>query len=266
MGEKFPADGAEDYDIAARLKDMDEEGVDVEVMVPGTFTGHEDPEVDMEFIRGRAPLHRRIDAGRPRPAEVADHRLGEGGRRVGWRDQDVGGLVVGARGVHQPAVGLPARPPGPEPDLGGGGRGRDLLRGAPLELRRLPGLPRPVGQPVHGTHRRAPVGRAAGRRFVLRLRHHGPLPQRPLCRSRVGVRLAPVLGQADGRPGHLHGVRGEGPPTHHERVHDERPVLLLHRPARGPGDGAARFRDPRRRHPDVRVGLPARRVPVSPCP
>ena len=43
MGEKYPADGAEDYDIAARLKDMDEEGVDVELMVPGTFTGHEDP-------------------------------------------------------------------------------------------------------------------------------------------------------------------------------------------------------------------------------
>ena len=58
MGEKFPADGAEDYDIAARLKDMDEEGVDVEVMVPGTFTGHEDPEVDMEFIRA---AHRFID-------------------------------------------------------------------------------------------------------------------------------------------------------------------------------------------------------------
>ena len=58
MGEKYPADGAEDYDIAARLKDMDEEGVDVELMVPGTFTGHEDPEVDMEFIRA---AHRFID-------------------------------------------------------------------------------------------------------------------------------------------------------------------------------------------------------------
>jgi predicted TIM-barrel fold metal-dependent hydrolase len=58
MGEKFPTDGGEDYDIQARLKDMDEEGVDIQLMVPGTFTGHPEPQVNIEFIRA---AHRFID-------------------------------------------------------------------------------------------------------------------------------------------------------------------------------------------------------------
>lgn len=50
MGTKLPmADG--EWVAESRLRDMDEEGVDVQLMVPGVPRGHEDPAVDLEFIR-----------------------------------------------------------------------------------------------------------------------------------------------------------------------------------------------------------------------
>ena len=51
MGSRHPALGAEDYDVDVRIREMDEEGVDVELMVPGAFGGHEDPAVNMGLIR-----------------------------------------------------------------------------------------------------------------------------------------------------------------------------------------------------------------------
>jgi predicted TIM-barrel fold metal-dependent hydrolase len=50
MGAKWPAKDAE-WVAAGRIKDMDEEGVDVQVMVPGLVRGHEDPAVDIELMR-----------------------------------------------------------------------------------------------------------------------------------------------------------------------------------------------------------------------
>ena len=35
MGSKFPAYGAGDFDFDARIRDMDEEGADVHMMMPG---------------------------------------------------------------------------------------------------------------------------------------------------------------------------------------------------------------------------------------
>ena len=50
MGSKLPtADG--EWVAESRLRDMDEEGVDVQLMVPGVPRGHDDPGVDAEFIR-----------------------------------------------------------------------------------------------------------------------------------------------------------------------------------------------------------------------
>jgi predicted TIM-barrel fold metal-dependent hydrolase len=51
MGRKFPTPGSSDWDPDARIRDMDEEGVDVHMMVPPGANGHEDPWVEMEFIR-----------------------------------------------------------------------------------------------------------------------------------------------------------------------------------------------------------------------
>ena len=50
MGSRLPtADG--EWVAQSRLRDMDEEGVDVQLMVPGVPRGHDDPKVDAEFMR-----------------------------------------------------------------------------------------------------------------------------------------------------------------------------------------------------------------------
>lgn len=51
MGSRFPTQGAADWSAEIRVKDMDEEGQDVHMMVPNGANGHEDPWVEMEFIR-----------------------------------------------------------------------------------------------------------------------------------------------------------------------------------------------------------------------
>jgi predicted TIM-barrel fold metal-dependent hydrolase len=58
MGSRYPLVGTEDYDVDGRIREMDDEGVDVEIMVPSAFGGHDDPDVDMAFIRA---LHRHLD-------------------------------------------------------------------------------------------------------------------------------------------------------------------------------------------------------------
>ena len=55
MGTKLPTAGGE-WVAESRLKDMDEEGVDVQLMVPGVPSGHDHPAVDTEFIRANHRL------------------------------------------------------------------------------------------------------------------------------------------------------------------------------------------------------------------
>lgn len=50
MGVHFPTEGGGDHDSAARLRDMDTEGVDVHFIVHSGGTGHPQPELEMEFI------------------------------------------------------------------------------------------------------------------------------------------------------------------------------------------------------------------------
>ena len=52
MGVTFPSYGGADEDSAARLRDMDTEGVDVHFIVSVAGVGHPDRETEMEFIRG----------------------------------------------------------------------------------------------------------------------------------------------------------------------------------------------------------------------
>jgi predicted TIM-barrel fold metal-dependent hydrolase len=58
MGTRFPTEGGVD-NADIRIKDMDEEGVDVHTMVPSGANGHPDQEVEQEFIRAG---HRFLDA------------------------------------------------------------------------------------------------------------------------------------------------------------------------------------------------------------
>jgi predicted TIM-barrel fold metal-dependent hydrolase len=57
MGARYPSVAAEDWDVALRLKEMDEEGVDTQLLVTGA-PSHPDIDVTMGFIRG---VHRRLD-------------------------------------------------------------------------------------------------------------------------------------------------------------------------------------------------------------
>ena len=58
QGFQFPTFGGSDWDVGARIHDMDEEGVDVHFIVPGAASGHSDPSVDMAMLRS---VHRHLD-------------------------------------------------------------------------------------------------------------------------------------------------------------------------------------------------------------
>lgn len=58
MGVTFPSYGGADDDAAARLRDMDREGVDVHFLVSSGGVGHPDAQAEMEFI---AAQHRYLD-------------------------------------------------------------------------------------------------------------------------------------------------------------------------------------------------------------
>jgi predicted TIM-barrel fold metal-dependent hydrolase len=51
MGSRFPTPGGSDDDVEARIRDMDEEGVDVQLMLPGLPPATDDIEIEVGFIR-----------------------------------------------------------------------------------------------------------------------------------------------------------------------------------------------------------------------
>ncbi len=53
MGGRHPTEGGGDYDADARLRDMDEEGVDAQLIVHNSSASHPDPELDIEFVRAQ---------------------------------------------------------------------------------------------------------------------------------------------------------------------------------------------------------------------
>ena len=53
MAKKLPRYGSGDFDVEARIRDMDEEGVDVNMMVPGGVPSTDDADLEMAFIRAQ---------------------------------------------------------------------------------------------------------------------------------------------------------------------------------------------------------------------
>ena len=51
MGSRFPTPGGADDDAEARIRDMDEEGVDVQLMLPGLPPATDEVDVEIGFIR-----------------------------------------------------------------------------------------------------------------------------------------------------------------------------------------------------------------------
>lgn len=58
MGDVYPTEGGADHDIEARIADMDREGQDMHLLVPGVASGHEDTSVDVGMVQA---LHRYLD-------------------------------------------------------------------------------------------------------------------------------------------------------------------------------------------------------------
>jgi predicted TIM-barrel fold metal-dependent hydrolase len=58
MGYEYPSEGGADNAIDARIADMEREGQDVHLLVPGAPSGHEDPVVDLGMLQA---LHRYLD-------------------------------------------------------------------------------------------------------------------------------------------------------------------------------------------------------------
>ena len=118
QGFKFPTFGGSDWDVEARIRDMDEEGVDVHFIVPGAASGHSDPSVDMAMLRS---VHRHLDdmcsryPGRLTSLILATARDIEGSVSG---DQALRRLALGERHLGEPAARLPGRPPRSQAHLG----------------------------------------------------------------------------------------------------------------------------------------------------
>src|SRR6266852_1140319 len=250
-----------DHDPAARIADMNLEGVDVNLLLPsgwfGTWTTA-DTAIELALYGGL--LLRLSEPAERRHPGVRPERAGEpgGGRAV--RPGAVGVVALLLRTLW-----YAARSSGPGTVLGGGaaprplGRAPHVHRHAALRARRA----RHVGELVA-----AALGRASLVRHAQHGRPHRRGCARPVSESSAGSargrpRVAAVLGQA---PGRACPVRGSGPAAAQaeaERLRHRRSLLPDHRDVGRRGADEGRHPAPGRRHPDVRVGLPARRKLVS---
>ncbi len=199
QGSQYPTDGGEDWDPPARLADMDREGIDVALMVPGTVSGTGVLEADLEFIRAN---HRYLenfcssDPSRLKSLIVADARFVDDAVKEikRWAHSRW------AAGVH---VVLPLDYPIDHPDLHPVWAAAQE-EGLPLVHHSFstgyPGYRDLWSNPFLGRTASHPWGamRAVGAFFGAG--HHGPLPGDQVRHPGVRLRLAALLGGAHGRP------------------------------------------------------------------
>ena len=113
MGRIYPTVGVEDDLIDKRIEEMDQEGVDTQFLVCNAFGSHEDPDVDMAFIRA---LHAYLD-------EVCGRYPGRFTSMLQTTSRDVEGSVTemrrweGAPWATAMTVHLPLDYPIDHPDL-----------------------------------------------------------------------------------------------------------------------------------------------------
>ena len=203
-----------DANPAARVADMDFEGVDVNLLLPsgwfGVWTMPEvDPAIEQSIYRA---YHRWMEdycGAYPGPPDRRDHGLRPRHRERACEELKRAAKEPWAMGVFCYApYGMPLDHPSLEPYWAGrcgerpGGRHPHLHGHAALRARR----PRQLGQPVPAALRRPPVVRHAQHGVDHRRRRARPLPERASRRPRGRPRLAAVLG-APPRRAHALGRR-----------------------------------------------------------
>ena len=196
MGSRFPTEGA-NQDPKIRLRDMDEEGTDVHLMVPTGPNEHKDPTVEMGFIQAN---HRFLDDYCSADPARLKSLIVTTGRSIEDSVKE-----IHAWGSKRWSIGvfphLPLDFPLDHPDLNPIWEAamEHGLPGGPSQLRRwLSGLPRPVGQPVSRSPVIPSLGSHARGGLVSRRWGHGSLPRYQVRCAGVRLRLAAVLGQAHG--------------------------------------------------------------------
>ena len=230
MGTKQPRVGVQDDQAANRVKDMDDEGTDAHFLVPTSWVsvvGLPDVELEVGLIRA---YHRHAAdfcgqfPGRLKTAIVASTRaVDEAVREIRqWGTSKWAVAVLPALGKD-----VPLDHPDLEP-IWQAAQEHDLAvvhHSNTWNPPYFPGLPGSLGQHLPRAPGVTPLGRDAVHGRLHRCRDHGPLSQPAHGHPRVRLRLAAVLGEADGRAS---GVRGRcrPAPARALRVPDQRPVLL----------------------------------------
>jgi hypothetical protein len=95
MGSRFSTPAGSDDDVEARIRDMDEEGVDVQLMLPGLPPATDDVDVEVGFIRANHRFTDDFCSKHPRRLKSLIVVSSKAIEAIGAGNQNLGARIVG---------------------------------------------------------------------------------------------------------------------------------------------------------------------------